>query len=295
MFGRHPGRRNSARQAVFTLIPVVMGAAVLIASGDQPPAGMSRLEATQTSPAPVFEAAQQVVEPPAATGDAGAEATVDTSVVPERPAQVTATIATAVSRPAVADGTPGLTPSAAGSSSVVPGEDASPALRTSPDTSAPGTTVASSTSSTTSSTSSSTTITTTTTTAPAASRSRNAGAEAEIVPLTNADRVAAGLGALSRNGCLDSVASRFAEQMARSGVLAHNSGAGPAVNGCRAEATWGDNVGMSTACDTATLEREWMASPGHRRNILTGAFTVVGVGVWTDERGACWAQVLFST
>jgi uncharacterized protein YkwD len=52
---------------------------------------------------------------------------------------------------------------------------------------------------------------------------------------------------------------------------------------------------MSTACDTAALEKEWMASPGHRRNILTGAFTRIGVGVWTDEKGTCWAQVLFSS
>jgi uncharacterized protein YkwD len=140
-----------------------------------------------------------------------------------------------------------------------------------------------------------TTITTTTTTTAPPARARNAGAEAEVVPLTNADRSANGLGSLSRNGCLDAVASGYAEQMARSGVLAHNPGAGPAVTGCRANATWGDNVGMSTACDTALLEREWMASPGHRRNILTGAFTLIGVGAWTDEKGACWVQVLFSS
>jgi uncharacterized protein YkwD len=94
---------------------------------------------------------------------------------------------------------------------------------------------------------------------------------------------------------LDSAAAGFAEQMARSGVLAHNSGAGAAVNGCRSDATWGDNVGMSSACDSSALEREWMASPGHRRNILTGTFTVVGVGAWTDSEGACWVRVLFSS
>lgn len=115
------------------------------------------------------------------------------------------------------------------------------------------------------------------------------------MPLTNADRAATGLGALSRNGCLDAAAAGFAEQMARTGVLAHNPGAGGGVNGCRTNATWGDNVGMSTACDVARLEREWMASPGHRRNILTGAFTLIGVGAWTDDSGTCWVQVLFSS
>ena len=116
-----------------------------------------------------------------------------------------------------------------------------------------------------------------------------------MVPLTNQDRTGAGLGSLSRNSCLDSVASGYAEQMARSGVLAHNPGAGAAVAGCRSNPSWGDNVGTSKPCDTALLEREWMDSPSHRRNILTGAFTLIGVGAWTDEKGACWVQVLFSS
>ncbi|HEV2761270.1 MAG TPA: CAP domain-containing protein [Acidimicrobiales bacterium] len=119
--------------------------------------------------------------------------------------------------------------------------------------------------------------------------------EADIVPLTNADRTAQGLVALSRSSCLDSIASGYAEQMARSGVLAHNPGAGPAVQGCRTDATWGDNVGTAAPCDTARLEREWMASPSHRRNILTGGFRLIGVGAWTDEQGGCWVQVLFSS
>ena len=115
------------------------------------------------------------------------------------------------------------------------------------------------------------------------------------MPLTNRDRAAEGLGPLARNGCLDAVAAGYAEQMARSGVLDHNPGAGPAVSGCRPNATWGDNVGTSKPCDTALVEEKWMASPTHRRNILTGAFQVIGVGAWTDQAGSCWIQVLFST
>jgi len=151
------------------------------------------------------------------------------------------------------------------------------------------------------------TTTTTTTAAPAptpaapapsavtAGQTRAGGTEAEVVPLTNKDRAGAGLASLSRNPCLDSVASRYAEQMARSGVMAHNPGAGAAVTGCRPNATWGDNVGTAQPCDTAELEEKWMASPTHRRNILHGAFTQIGVGAWTDERGGCWVQVLFSS
>jgi len=119
--------------------------------------------------------------------------------------------------------------------------------------------------------------------------------EAQIVPLTNTDRSAEGLGPLARSGCLDAVASDYAEQMARNSVMAHNPGAGPAVIGCRPGATWGDNVGTAAPCSAALLEERWMASPTHRRNILTGLFQLVGVGVWTDDSGACWVQVLFSS
>ena len=115
------------------------------------------------------------------------------------------------------------------------------------------------------------------------------------MPLTNRDRSTDGLVALTRNSWLDSVASRYAEQMARSGVLAHNPGSGAAVTDCHPGATWGDNVGTAAPCDTARLERDWMASPSHRRNILTGAFRLIGVGAWTDEQGGCWVQVLFSS
>lgn len=83
--------------------------------------------------------------------------------------------------------------------------------------------------------------------------------------------------------------------MARSGVLAHNPGAGPAVRGCRPNGAWGDNVGTAGPCNTTLLEDRWMASPSHRRNILDGTFTQIGVGAWTDARGDCWVQVLFSS
>lgn len=140
------------------------------------------------------------------------------------------------------------------------------------------------------------TTTTTTTSAPAAARTtRSSGVEADVVSLTNQDRARSGLGLLSRNGCLDSAASEFAHQMATSGVLAHNPGAAGAVRGCRPNAAWGDNVGTSTPCSPTLLEERWMASPSHRRNILTADFQHVGVGAWTDAQGSCWVQVLFSS
>ena len=141
--------------------------------------------------------------------------------------------------------------------------------------------------------------TTTTTVAaapvPASGPVRTPSVEAEVVPLTNRDRSAQGLGTLSRDGCLDGVASGYAVEMARTGVLAHNPDAGNGVAGCRPGATWGDNVGTAAPCSAALLEERWMASPSHRRNILTASFRYVGVGAWTDAAGSCWVQVLFSS
>jgi uncharacterized protein YkwD len=290
MFRTLPDGPGAWRQALFVLLPVVMGAAVLVAS-DAPSTGMSRLEATQTSVAGLLGeqplgAAASTIDPPAvpAAGEASSsvapappDTTSDPRAVPGAPSEAGPAGTAAAIPPAVVSAMGG-----ADASVVVAGEAASPASSSSPATNAP-------------SPSSSTTTTTTTTTTTPARSARFPPAEAEVVPLTNADRSAGGLGTLSRNACLDAAASGFAEQMARSGVLAHNPGARAAVNGCRSNATWGDNVGMSSACDTALLEREWMASPGHRRNILTGAFTLLGVGAWTDEKGACWVQVLFSS
>ncbi len=306
MFRSQPGGWNTARQAAFALLPVVIGAAVLVAGNDRPAPGMSRLEATQSVvPAPALEPAEAVAAPALAGAEpvaAGAETPV---AAPSEPA---ASVSAGGPGPAPGAGTGAGTGDAgtgddssddagtgdAGASAIVAGEVASPASGSSPAASVPASVATTTAPSTSSSTTTPTTTTTTTAPAPEpGGRARDA--EAEVVPLTNADRAAAGLGALSRNGCLDAAAAGFAEQMARSGVLAHNPGAGGAVNGCRTNATWGDNVGMSTACDIAFLEREWMASPSHRRNILTGAFTLIGVGAWTDDAGTCWVQVLFSS
>jgi uncharacterized protein YkwD len=323
MLRRHPGGSGAGRVALLALVPLVLGAGLwLTTAGGQAPA-TTRLEATQSSagplggdarPAPWDAAAPATPAPgaPVGTGGAGETATTAATGPPapsaglsDPPAPPPAP-ASSAGRSAATDGGvgggvgegadsetssetgTGLARSSADSSGVA----TSPASAATADES-PSTTAASTT------TSTPTTQATTTTTAPApppsTARARNPAAEAEVVPLTNGDRSAAGLGTVARNACLDSAASGFAEQMARTGVLAHNSGAGGAVAGCRPNATWGDNVGTSTPCDTDLLEEKWMDSPSHRRNIVNGAFTLIGVGAWTDEKGACWVQVLFSS
>lgn len=290
MFRSRPGGWSVARQAVFALVPVVIGAGLLFVSGDGATTGTLRLEATQSSVSPLlegpFSVPSTVAAPPAtsvSTTVAAGPLPSSTTVPSIAAADDDAPAATTVAPETVAE------PAAVVDVGATSAPSDSTDTTTVPTTASPSTTQV-------------TTTTTTTTTAPPppatparAGRSRDPGAEAEVVPLTNQDRAAAGLGTLSRNACLDSVASGYAEQMARSGVMAHNPGAGAAVAGCRPNPTWGDNVGTAAPCDTAFLEEKWMASPSHRRNILTGEFTLIGVGAWTDAKGACWVQVLFSS
>lgn len=286
---RGPGGPH--RWVALAVVAVVLGALFLF-TGDRRSPGPSRLAATgatvSTAPAgqpgPTMPAGDPSSTAPAGEPGSTVPAGEPSSTIPAGAGAVTfgALVAAAQGGPpvTVGDGAPALS-QATSSPAASTGESAAPAP--------PSTT-------TTAAAPASTTTTTATTTAPARSGPvRSPGVESEVVPLTNQDRTGQGLGSLSRNPCLDGVASGYAEQLARSGVLAHNPGAGAAVTDCRPNAAWGDNVGTATPCSASLLEEKWMASPSHRHNILTPDFQYIGVGAWTDEAGACWVQVLFSS
>ncbi len=298
--------RRRAIQVLSVLVLLVAGAAVLLLGGDKPSAQPSRIQATQGSVPPlVFDSAgaaspsETPATPPgqvttAAAGSPGPAAANGSGSGSDSDATpAPAATSTSGSRSAIAAGLPPSPDGVAGDGPIL---GAAPAADPAGESSTSSMPAATSTSTSTTRAPEVTTTTTSTTLAPVRTGpTRAPGPEAEVVPLTNRDRGGQGLGPLTRNACLDSVASGYAEKMASGGALAHNPGAGPAVTGCRANATWGDNVGTSAPCDTDLLETEWMASPSHRRNILTGEFTLIGVGAWTDSQGGCWIQVLFST
>lgn len=313
MLRRLLGGPDAGRNAVLAVLPVLVGAILLLGSGERPSTESSLLETTRGPAWPTLLEDPGPTSTSVASATSAAEetagATMAESLSPAAAGTADSTSApgspwtagqTATGSGTEAAGSPAGVEDDAGSGAALP-VDAAPTEDSS--TMADPTADATPTAGPTSTSAAPTTRaaeTTTTTTAPAPAATtggpaRAAGVEAEVVPLTNQDRSAQGLGALSRNACLDSVASGYAEQMARSGVLAHNSGAGPAIRGCRPNASWGDNVGTAAPCDIARLEREWMASPSHRRNILDGEYTLIGVGAWTDEHGGCWVQVLFSS
>jgi uncharacterized protein YkwD len=290
---RGAGRRSP--RVALAVVPAVL-AALLLLAGDRPSTGTSRVEATHGALADLLFG-----DPPTSTTGAAASplATGDPAISPATPSDpgapspaASTTPAEAVPAPPPAAAVPPSGPvtgtgAATADSSSAPAaasrESATPATATTTTSAAPPAPREES------------PITTSTTAAPPARPFRSPGVESDVVPLTNQDRNAAGLASLTRNSCLDAVASGYAEQLARSGVLGHNAGAGAAVTECRPGAAWGDNVGTAAPCSAALLEETWMASPGHRHNILTGEFRSIGVGAWTDTAGACWVQVLFSS
>jgi len=113
-----------------------------------------------------------------------------------------------------------------------------------------------------------------------------------VVGLTNADRAAAGLPGLCVSGTLTGIAQNWANHMAATNSLAHQSLS--AVIGGTGFSTMGENILVGPAGFSINqMETAWMNSPDHRANILNGAFTQIGVGIATSGDGRVWACVDF--
>jgi cysteine-rich secretory family protein len=110
----------------------------------------------------------------------------------------------------------------------------------------------------------------------------------DLTSMTNADRTAAGLAALSTAPDLQSFAQRRAEEMARANKLWHTSNLGTQV------ANWqrvGENVGRGPSL--RDIQTAFMNSPSHRENILHPAFTQIGTGVASDGGQLLYVAVIF--
>ena len=109
-------------------------------------------------------------------------------------------------------------------------------------------------------------------------------AEAQLLVQLDRDRKASGLPALVHDPRLAEIARRYSREMAGTGEVAHFSRrTGSVVDRMQAAkispapTIIAENVG--SALSAADAERGFMASPGHRDNILNRAITHVGVGV----------------
>ncbi len=119
----------------------------------------------------------------------------------------------------------------------------------------------------------------------------------DAVDLTNQRRIAAGLPRVSIDPALTAAALQHAQDQASRGVMTHTGwdGSDPGQRIARnggSFSTWGENVAAGYT-SAASVVNAWMNSPGHRRNILGGSFTRIGIGAAQASDGTWfWTMVL---
>ena len=108
--------------------------------------------------------------------------------------------------------------------------------------------------------------------------------EAQVIYRMNVERARYKRGKLAASSCPDRYAESWAAYLARTGAFYHRSMT-PILTGCAAT-----RVAENLARGGVSADRivaMWMASPGHRANVLDGRLTRVGVaavyasGQWT--------------
>ena len=112
--------------------------------------------------------------------------------------------------------------------------------------------------------------------------------------LINQDRARYGLRPLSWSSCLASIAYSNAVRMARQGYISHTNGATRDL-GCGLGYHGGENVGWYSAGPSDTwANNAFMASPGHRANILSSYYHYVGTSWVKGSNGKWYIAVEFS-
>ncbi|MFI2436047.1 CAP domain-containing protein [Streptomyces sp. NPDC018693] len=120
--------------------------------------------------------------------------------------------------------------------------------------------------------------------------------EAEVVELTNRERVRAGLRPLAAEGPLGSAARAYCADMAARAFYSHTSPEGTqpwdrAAAAGSTRRTIGENIACGQRSPAEVVEG-WMDSPGHRANILKPEFTHIGVGfAGGGPAGTYWTQL----
>lgn len=103
---------------------------------------------------------------------------------------------------------------------------------------------------------------------------------------------------LTRNPLLERAAAQHAEHMARLDFMAHTGrdGSQPRDRVTRTGYRWravGENIAGGPTAPRAVVDG-WLKSPGHCANIMSGAFTEIGVAFAVNRQsrfGIYWAQV----
>ncbi|GAQ54071.1 CAP domain-containing protein [Streptomyces acidiscabies] len=120
--------------------------------------------------------------------------------------------------------------------------------------------------------------------------------EAEVLELTNRERIRAGLGPLAADGPLARAARAYCVDMAARAFYSHTSPEGTQPwDRAKAAGSVKRSIGENIACgqrSAAEVVEGWMNSPGHRANILKADFTHLGVGfAGGGPSGTYWTQL----
>ncbi|QGG95839.1 CAP and S-layer homology domain-containing protein [Actinomarinicola tropica] len=117
-------------------------------------------------------------------------------------------------------------------------------------------------------------------------------AEQELVQRTNQSRVAAGLAPLVVHPGLAADARAWSSTMLSTGRFAHTTTLGPdTARHLPDYRRAGENIGRGGSI--AAMHDAFMASPGHRANVL-GDYNAVGIGVVRGGDGSLWVTVRFA-
>ncbi|MGI5128959.1 CAP domain-containing protein [Pseudonocardia sp. CA-107938] len=119
----------------------------------------------------------------------------------------------------------------------------------------------------------------------------DAAKESQVVALTNRARVSAGCAPLRIDSRITRAAQAHSDDMARRGYFDHDSRNGrDFVDRMRAAGypnPGAENIAVGQTSSSEVMQA-WLASPGHRRNILDCTLTTIGVGYAAD--GSYWTQ-----
>ena len=124
------------------------------------------------------------------------------------------------------------------------------------------------------------------------------GVAGQVLSLVNSERAKAGCGAVRANSALQRAAQGHSADMAAKDYFSHTSKDGRTfADRIRAAGYEGGTIGENIAAGQSTASsvmRSWMASSGHKANILNCSFTALGVGYakggsyghyWTQDFG----------
>ena len=118
------------------------------------------------------------------------------------------------------------------------------------------------------------------------------GGGSSIINAMNGDRSSAGLGQLCASAALNGFAQSWANWMAQNQSLTHQD-LGVLLGGTSFNAVAENILSGPSGMSVAQMEAAWMASPGHRVNIMNGAYSAAGVGMAYSSDGRVWVAVEF--